>query len=140
MDRQKGFTLIELLVVVAVIGILAAIVMPAYSNYVIRGKIPDATSKLAAWRVAMEQYFQDNKTYLNAGVCGAAAPGNTTNFTFGCTGAYTLTATGIGSMQGFTYTIDQNNNKTSTIGSPAPSAWQAPLNTTCWYTKPGGVC
>jgi type IV pilus assembly protein PilE len=150
MKQPKGFTLIELLVVVAVIGILAAVALPAYSNYTIRGKIPDATSNLATKRVAMEQFFQDNRTYVGSNVA-AGQPCNTDTddskyYTFSCTGAgtpsastYIITATGTGTMTGFTYTIDQNNNKTSTIVAPASSNWIAPL-TNCWITKPGGVC
>jgi type IV pilus assembly protein PilE len=139
MKSQKGFTLIELMIVVAIIGILAAVAMPAYSNYTLRGNIPNATSNLATARIAMEQYYQDNHTYLNGGACGATMPTNVQFFTFACAGAYTITATGTGSMAGFTYTIDQSNNKTSTIAAPANSSWIAP-QTNCWITKQGGTC
>jgi prepilin-type N-terminal cleavage/methylation domain-containing protein len=57
MKIPKGFTLIELMIVVAVVGILTAIAVPSYTNYVIRGKIPEATSQLASKRVQMEQFF-----------------------------------------------------------------------------------
>ena len=68
---QKGFTLIELMIVVAIIGILATIALPAYSNYVRSGKATEATSTLASARVQMEQHFQDNRTYVG-GPCPAA--------------------------------------------------------------------
>jgi type IV pilus assembly protein PilE len=151
MKAVRGFTLIEVLTVVALIGILSAIALPAYSNYVTRGKIPDATSNLAAKRVLMEQYFQDNHSYLLNGACPfdtPATPDVTSSkyFAFTClpaaTGAgYTYTATGIapGTMAGFSYTVDQSNNKASTIVAPARSSWIATRNS-CWIINKGGQC
>lgn len=136
--RQQGFTLIELMIVVAVMGILAAVALPSYTAYVIRGKVPDATSNLANKRVLMEQFFQDNRTYVGAPAC-AADTTTSTNFDFTCTSliasAYTIRATGKGSMAGFIYTIDQLNNKV-TLGVPA--SWVA--NSNCWTLKPDGTC
>ena len=140
MKQQRGFTLIELMVVVAIISILAAIALPAYSNYVMRGRIPDATTNLAAMRVQMEQYFQDNHDYTGAPAC--STPPASQYFTFSCSSltstTYTIQAIGKGPMVGFTYTIDQNNNKQTLA---APAAWQATsMPTSCWITKQGGAC
>lgn len=144
--RQNGVTLIELMVVVVVAAILATIAYPAYLDYITRGKIPDATSTLASKRVMMEQYFQDNHTYVGAPACNVDAT-SSQYFTFSCASVlattYTLQAVGGNgsnqSMAGFTYTIDQNNNKTSTIVAPARQGWQG-NNPVCWITKTGGVC
>jgi type IV pilus assembly protein PilE len=138
-NRCSGFTLIELMVTVAIIGILAAIALPSYSAYVTRGKIPEATSNLAMKRVQMEQYFQDNKTYANAPACVADAT-SSRFFTFSCTAAatataFTLQAVGVGTMTGFTYTVDQSNAKET---SAVPTGWT--VNTSCWVTKKGGTC
>lgn len=141
MSSNRGFTLIELLIVVVVIGILAAIAIPNYADYVTRSKIPEATSALSTMRSRMEQYFQDNRTYANA--CAATTiapkPADTQNFTFACSNlgvsTYTVTATGIGSMNGFVYTINQSNVRATT---GVPAGWTA--NANCWVTGKGGAC
>ncbi|MBL0122709.1 MAG: prepilin-type N-terminal cleavage/methylation domain-containing protein [Betaproteobacteria bacterium] len=69
-QANAGFTLIEVLIVVAIIGILSAIAMPMYGDYVTRSKIQQATAGLGDARVKMEQFFLDNRTYA-----GGAAPG-----------------------------------------------------------------
>ncbi|MDP4028235.1 MAG: type IV pilin protein [Gallionella sp.] len=140
MKTQKGFTLMELMITVAIVAILASIALPAYSNYVQRGKIAEATTNLSSLRVSMEQYYQDNRTYLNGAACGVAMPATPAvqYFTFACIATattYTITATGISSMLNFAYTIDQQNTKTSTITAPG---WTG--NAACWATKPGGSC
>lgn len=145
MKVQRGFTLIELMVVVVIIGILASVAIPAYQDYVIRSKIPDATSTLASRRVMMEQFFQDNHIYVNSDAAGAPCAANTTAsqyYNFACVvaaGTYTMTATGKSSMSGFTYTINETNTKTSTIAAPASAGWQG-NQTACWITKKGGLC
>ena len=145
MKLHKGFTLVELMIVVAIVAILAAVSIPAYNDYVRRGKITEATTALSGLRVSMEQYFQDNRTYLNGAVCGPwvlTPPPVPNYFTLACAGAvntYTITATGSGSLNGFAYTIDQSNAKTSTVTvPPAPTGWAG--SATCWVTKPGGIC
>jgi prepilin-type N-terminal cleavage/methylation domain-containing protein len=69
--RQRAFTLIEVMIVVAIIAILAAIALPSYLDYILRGRITDATNGLSAIRADMERYFQDNRTY--AAVAGPPA-------------------------------------------------------------------
>lgn len=139
-QAQKGFSLIEIMVVVAIIGILATIAVPSYSDYVTRSKIPQATSGLATRRIQMEQYFQDNRTYVNAPACAADSSNSYVDFTCASTPTtYTLTATGKSTLNGFVYKINESNLQTTEIGAPAPSAWQHAL-TNCWITKKDGSC
>jgi len=122
MKKQKGFTLIELMITVAIIGILAGIAIPAYTDYVRRSRLSDAYNHLSTLSLKAEQNFQNNATYVKTGFC-VADPGTTDStsskyFTFNCkttsATAYTATATGTGSMNGYTFTIDQDGNKKTT--------------------------
>lgn len=146
MKQAKGFTLIELMIVVVVIAILASIAIPSYSRYVTRSKVPEATSNLAALRVQMEQYYQDTRSYITAGgACGiGAVPAATANFTYACVGTtttYFITASGSGSMSGFSYVVNELNVKTSAMsGQAAAAGWAAHSPNTCWVTKTGGAC
>ena len=57
---QKGFTLIELMIVVAIIGILAAIAMPAYQDYTVRAKVTEGLNLAAAAKLAVAETFASN--------------------------------------------------------------------------------
>ncbi len=62
---QKGFTLIELMIVVAIIGILAAIAVPAYQDYTIRSRVSEGASLAGASKTAVDVYFSETGSLLD---------------------------------------------------------------------------
>lgn len=122
---ESGFTLIEAVVIVAVLGILAAITVPNYSRYVTRGYLVEAGDALSEYRVRMEQFYQDHRTYAKSGSCGQAVPSHLNAFAIACAiaaggQAFTATATGAGTAAGFVYTINQHNMRATLA---LPSHW-----------------
>jgi type IV pilus assembly protein PilA len=62
MNAQKGFTLIELMIVVAIIGILAAVAIPQYQNYIAKSQVSRVMGELGALRTSVETCVLDGKT------------------------------------------------------------------------------
>src|SRR5690349_18166414 len=75
--REAGFTLIEILIAITLIGILSAVAVPAYSSYVLRGRLTEAYTALAAMQPKAEEYWSNNRTYV-----GMAAPASSAYFDY----------------------------------------------------------
>jgi len=146
--QGRGFTLIELMITVAIVAILAAVALPMYRTYMVRGKLVAGTNALAAQRTAMEQYYQDNRTYVSTTTssgaaitspCASSVTADT--FTVTCTStatAYTITAKGSGLTSNAVYTVDEKNNMV-TVSLPSVLG-SVPSNNKCWILRKGDSC
>ena len=147
---SSGFTLIELMVTIAIVAILSAVAIPAYTDYLRRGKLPDAFTSLSDYRVKMEQYYQDNRNYGTAACADVAggpswatfSPTNKKYFNYACVlpvtvpvgQQYTITATGsTAAAVGHAYALNQAGAQTTTTFKGAAVA------KTCWAAK-GDEC
>jgi type IV pilus assembly protein PilE len=148
-NNAKGFTLIEVMVVVGIVAVLVAIALPSYRDYILRGKLTEATSLLSDLRLKAEKFYGDNRTYVNftptpltPTVAGARyfayACDDGTAGTAPTQNAFRCVATGVASegMTGFVYSVNQANARTSTFtGLPG---WID--STSCWVSKKGETC
>jgi len=74
---QKGFTLIELMIVIAIIGILAAIAIPAYQNYTIRSQVTEGLSLADGWKTSISEYYAQNGSFpLGSSTASPVPAGN----------------------------------------------------------------
>lgn len=137
-----GFSLIELLVVIAIIAIISAVAVPNYSDYITRARVSESTSALAAYRIRLEQYYQDNRSY-GGEACGVAAPQATRFFSYACElrlegQGYLASAAGAAgtSTASFTFTLDQDGARATTT---LPAAWGS-ADQPCWILARGNTC
>lgn len=135
MKKNKGFTLVELMITVMIVGIISAYAIPNYRDYVIRAEISEALAGINSTKLKLEQFFQDNRTYLGGCNNGASAePPTLKNFSITCdltATSYELGASGLG----FTFIVDTQNNRSTTS---ARRGWKT--NDSCWTINKSGDC
>ena len=111
---QKGFTLIELMIVIAIIGLLAAIAIPAYQNYTIRAQVTEGLSLADSYKTAIAEFYQNNGTWP----AGTSVAGSATTIPMpgASSGKYVsaITVTAAGNIQ-IAYAGPQANQKIKTF-------------------------
>jgi len=150
MSRGRGFTLIELMIVVAIMGILAAIALPAYQDYMIRAKVVEMVNMAGTCKTSVGEYYQSKSampaTTADAGcissdTLNAKAPTVTNGLIMvKAAGGLATQLTGVGTGDAVVFTPMCGTPPTpACVGSPV-SAWDCKLNSTIAARYLPGEC
>jgi type IV pilus assembly protein PilA len=128
MKQQKGFTLIELMIVIAIIGILAAIAIPAYQDYIVRSKISEGLNMAGAAKLAVAETFDSTGTMP------------TVNASAGLPSAGSITGTYVSSIGLSTNGLITISYNSSIGGNPTANGGKLTLTPTSGVGSMSWVC
>lgn len=126
--KQQGFTLIELMIVVAIVGILAAVAIPAYQDYTIRARVAEGLSLASAAKSTVSENAVAGAA-LAAGYTAPAATANVTSVAISSVGTITVTYTALAGNGTITFV--------PTAGGAALAAGTPPTNAITWNCTGG---
>jgi len=135
---QKGFTLIELMIVVAIIGILAAVALPAYQDYTVRAKVTEGITLAGSAKTAVSENAANGAPFASGWVSPAATPNVTSVGIDATTGAITITYTTTVAPSGAnTLTLTPLNGSTA-AGTALAAGVPPSAGSISWVCKAAG--
>lgn len=134
-SMQKGFTLIELMIVIAIIGVLAAVAIPAYQDYIAKAQVTSGLTEIASGKVKAEMYLADGTSTTDIASLGLATSSRCTAVTASIAPAgstITCTLAGATSIVGKIITLTRSADSAGVQGT-----WSCSTNAASKYNPKG---